>query len=47
MLEDFFTDEELSALESMCHDYADYGNEQAQVADSIIAKIYLPPNTHA
>ena len=47
MLEDFFTDEELSALESMCHDYADYGDEQAQVADSIIAKIYLPPNTHA
>ena len=47
MLEDFFTDEELSAIESMCRDYADYGDEQAQVADSIIAKIYLPPNTHA
>ena len=40
MLEDFFTDEELSAIESMCRDYADYGDEQAEIADSIIAKIY-------
>ena len=47
MLEDFFTDEELSAIESMCHDYADYGEEAAKIADSIIAKIYLPPNLNA
>ena len=42
MLEDFFTDEELSAIESMCRDYADYGDEAAAIADSIIAKIYTP-----
>ena len=42
MLEDFFTDEELSAIESMCRDYADYGDEAAKIADSIIAKIYSP-----
>ena len=42
MLEDFFTDEELSAIESMCRDYADYGEEQAEIADSIIAKLYTP-----
>ena len=47
MLEDIFTDDELSAIESMCRDYADYGDEAAKIADSIIAKIYLPPNTHA
>ena len=42
MLEDIFTDDELSAIESMCRDYADYGDEQAQIADSIISKIYSP-----
>ena len=42
MLEDIFTDDELSAIEAMCRDYADYGDEQAQIADSIIAKIYSP-----
>jgi len=41
MLEDIFTDEELSAIESMCRDYADYGDEQAQVSDSILAKLAL------
>ena len=42
MLEDIFTDEELSDIESMCRDYADYGDEAAEIADSIISKIHTP-----
>jgi hypothetical protein len=40
MIKNFFTDDEWSAIESAMKDYADYGDEEAELADSIDAKIY-------
>jgi len=34
-----FTDNEWDAISSALKDYADYGDEEAQIADSIDAKI--------
>jgi len=34
-----FTDSEWDAISSALKDYADYGDEEAQIADSIDAKI--------
>lgn len=35
-----FTDAEWDAISSATKDYADYGDEEANIADSIDAKIY-------
>ena len=35
-----FTDSEWDAISSAMKDYADYGDEEANIADSIDAKIY-------
>jgi hypothetical protein len=36
-----FTDKELDAIYEAMRDYADYGDEQAEIADSILSKIAL------
>lgn len=36
----FFTDAEWDAIESALNDYADYGDEESNLADSISSKIF-------
>jgi hypothetical protein len=40
-IKEFFTDKELDAIYEAMRDYADYGDEQAEIADSILSKIAL------
>ena len=40
MIQNFFTDDEWSAIESAMRDYADYGDEESDIADSIQSKIF-------
>ena len=40
VLRDMFTDSEWDAISSAMKDYADYGDEEATIADRIDAKIY-------
>ena len=40
VLRDMFTDSEWDAITSAMKDYADYGNEEATLADRIDAKIH-------
>ena len=40
VLRDMFTDSEWDAITSAMKDYADYGDEEATLADRIDAKIY-------
>tara|TARA_A100001201_G_C3923197_1_gene151229 strand:+ start:63 stop:227 length:165 start_codon:yes stop_codon:yes gene_type:complete len=40
VLRDMFTDSEWDAISSAMKDYADYGNEEATLADRIDAKIH-------
>ena len=39
-VQDFFTDAEWSAIESAMNDYADYGDEESNLADSISSKLF-------
>ena len=39
-IQDFFTEAEWSAIESAMNDYADYGNEESNLADSISSKLF-------
>ena len=40
MIEGFFTDEQWNAIENALGDYQEYGDEQAEIASQIEAKIY-------
>ena len=40
VLRDMFTDSEWDAISSAMKDYADYGDEEATIADKIDSKIY-------
>ena len=40
VLRDMFTDSEWDAITSAMKDYADYGDEEATIADEIESKIY-------
>ena len=40
IVRNFFTDDEWSAIESSLRDYADYGDEESEVADNIQSKLY-------
>ena len=47
MIEGFFTDEQWNAIENALGDYQDYGDEQAEIASQIEAKIYKLFNTNS
>lgn len=47
MIEGFFTDEQWNAIENALGDYGDYGDEQAEIASQIEAKIYKLFNTNS
>jgi hypothetical protein len=38
-IKEFFTDAEWDAIESALNDYADYGDEEANLVDSIQSKL--------
>jgi len=39
VVRNFFSDDEWSAIESSLRDYADYGDDEADIADSVQAKL--------
>ena len=39
-IRNFFTDDEWSVIESALNDYADYGDEESDLAENIQSKIY-------
>ena len=47
MIEGFFTDEQWNAIEEAMGDYQDNGDEQAEIASQIEAKIYKLFNTNS
>ena len=47
MIEGFFTDEQWNAIENALGDYQEYGDEQAEIASQIEAKIYKLFNTNS
>ena len=40
IVRNFFTEDEWSAIESSLRDYADYGDEESEIADNIQSKLY-------
>ena len=47
IVKEFFTDEQWNAIEEAMGDYQDYGDEQAEIASQIEAKIYKLFNTNS
>ena len=47
IVKEFFTDEQWNAIEYALGDYQDYGDEQAEIASQIEAKIYKLFNTNS
>ena len=47
IVKEFFTDEQWLAIEHALGDYQDYGDEQAEIASQIEAKIYKLFNTNS
>ena len=40
VIRNFFSDDEWSAIESAMNDYADYGDEESDLASNIQSKLY-------
>ena len=47
IVKEFFTDEQWNAIEEAMGDYQDNGDEQAEIASQIEAKIYKLFNTNS